>query len=97
MAKQKELNEEQENKFQKVELFCINEELDVYEVVNLMPDDVVVCEVEKEEIEYHKAKKSNELVKIIQTREFAGGFFVGFTVNSEGYSESMKLTIIGKK
>lgn len=92
MAKQKE-----DSILEKVQLVCINKELHVYEVTDLMPDAIVICEVEKEEIEFHKARKIDVLVPIVQTREITGGLLSAVTFNSEGYCEGLKLTIIGVK
>lgn len=96
MAKQKELIEG-EVTLQKVELECIDKENDLYVAVDLLNDDVIVCEFETINIEHNKAKKKDEIVNIKQERVFTGGFFKDVVVNSEGYSESLKLTIIGKK
>lgn len=95
MAKQKE--NEAELQLKKIELECVDKENDLYITTDLLPTDVVVCELEVNDVQYNKLKKKNEVVPETQLREYAGGFFEHIYVNSEGYNESLKLTIKGKK
>lgn len=80
----------------KVDLECIDKENDIWIAKDLMPEDSILCTIEKQDLAYSATKKKFEVSPLIQDAIYTGGMISILEFNSEGYNDSNKITLVGK-